>query len=113
MKALAAVLDALAPLSVEVLLATAGRARPRTFNLDQYLAMTAIEAAGAGVLVRSGTATAAAVRAAVERALQDPALRAGAAQAAASMRHLNSSSVFHRVVASVVDKRSFADQAGP
>lgn len=37
------------------------------FNLDQYLAMTAIEAAGAGLLLRAGAVDAPAVRAALTR----------------------------------------------
>jgi UDP:flavonoid glycosyltransferase YjiC (YdhE family) len=45
-------------------------------NLDQYLAMEAIERAQAGVLVRSGTATAQLVREAVERALTLPGAKA-------------------------------------
>lgn len=123
--ALPAVLDALASLEVQVLLATAGRPAPPLpanvraapfvpghlaarhaevvvcnggsstgyqalaegapvvglpYNLDQYLAMTAIERAGLGVLVRSGAATAEAVRAAVVKALAlRPAARAAAA----------------------------------
>jgi UDP:flavonoid glycosyltransferase YjiC (YdhE family) len=48
-------------------------------NLDQYLAMDAITRAGAGVLVRSGSANVQVVKQAVARALEDRALRAAAA----------------------------------
>ena len=47
-------------------------------NLDQYLAMTAIEGAGAGRLVRSGEATPRAMRAAFEDLLESESLRRGA-----------------------------------
>lgn len=65
------------------------------FNLDQYLSMTAIEEAGAGVLVRSGSATARGVRAAVERAL---GLREGARAAARKLRALHAPDEFLRLV---------------
>ena len=71
------------------------------FNLDQYLCMTAIAEAGAGVLVRSGTATPATVRVAVERALMDATLRKGAQAAARSMRALDAPSELRRVLADV------------
>jgi UDP:flavonoid glycosyltransferase YjiC (YdhE family) len=44
-------------------------------NLDQYLAMDAIVRAGAGVLVRAGTASTEGLRAALLRGLTDEALR--------------------------------------
>jgi UDP:flavonoid glycosyltransferase YjiC (YdhE family) len=47
-------------------------------NLDQYLSMTAICAAGAGRLVRAGAATRASIRAALAEALADPSLGAAA-----------------------------------
>lgn len=47
-------------------------------NLDQYLAMTAIERAGAGRLVRSGEATPRAMRAALTELLESQSLRLGA-----------------------------------
>lgn len=47
-------------------------------NLDQYLAMTAIERAGAGRLVRAGEATESAVRLAMNELLSSESLRAGA-----------------------------------
>ena len=47
-------------------------------NLDQYLAMTAIERASAGRLVRAGEATPAAIRAAVSELFTSRALKEGA-----------------------------------
>jgi UDP:flavonoid glycosyltransferase YjiC (YdhE family) len=47
-------------------------------NLDQYLAMTAIERAGAGRLVRAGEATETAVRRAMNELLSSETLRTGA-----------------------------------
>ena len=47
-------------------------------NLDQYLAMTAIEKASAGRLVRAGEATPAAIRSAVHELFTSRALKAGA-----------------------------------
>ena len=67
------------------------------FNLDQYLAMEAMVAAGAGVLVRSGTATAQEVRAAVQRALQ---LKEGARRAAGLMAALDAAHEFGAAVRS-------------
>lgn len=65
------------------------------YNLDQYLAMGAIVEAGAGVLVRSGTATAKEIRAAVEEALQ---LKAAAQRAAAMMSALDAPREFRAVI---------------
>lgn len=48
------------------------------FNLDQYLAMTAIEEAGAGILLRAGRAEKTGVRAALQRLLEEPAFTAAA-----------------------------------
>ena len=70
------------------------------YNLDQYLALGAIVEAGAGVLIRSGVATPQEVRAAVERALHDPALEAGARRAAAALGALDAPSEFARIVKS-------------
>jgi UDP:flavonoid glycosyltransferase YjiC (YdhE family) len=47
-------------------------------NLDQYLAMDAIARSGAGLLVRGGEATAAAIQASVGRGLQEPAFATAA-----------------------------------
>jgi len=50
------------------------------FNLDQYLAMTAISEAGAGTLVRAGTADQATIRAGLQRVLEAPEVAAHAAR---------------------------------
>ena len=50
-------------------------------NLDQYLAMGAIETAGAGVHLRAGALTREQVRGALERLLGEPAFRAAAVRA--------------------------------
>jgi UDP:flavonoid glycosyltransferase YjiC (YdhE family) len=47
-------------------------------NMDQYLAMTAIEKAGAGVLVRGGEITEKALKSSIEELLESNALRARA-----------------------------------
>jgi UDP:flavonoid glycosyltransferase YjiC (YdhE family) len=47
-------------------------------NLDQYLSMTAITRAGAGLLLRAGQATRSTIRTALAQALSDPTLRASA-----------------------------------
>lgn len=49
-------------------------------NLDQYLAMDAMQRAGVGLLLRAGTLRAAEVKRAVSQALEDAALRARAAE---------------------------------
>jgi UDP:flavonoid glycosyltransferase YjiC (YdhE family) len=67
-------------------------------NLDQSLVMSAIERAGAGILVRSGTATATAIGQAVSRALRDPALRSAAAKVAGWMQELDARIEFRRAV---------------
>jgi UDP:flavonoid glycosyltransferase YjiC (YdhE family) len=53
-------------------------------NFDQYLAMTAIEKAGCGILLRSGSLTAEKVRQAVSRILEVSAYR----EAAQKMKHI-------------------------
>ncbi|HET7544034.1 MAG TPA: nucleotide disphospho-sugar-binding domain-containing protein [Polyangiaceae bacterium] len=53
-------------------------------NLDQYLAMTAIERAGAGRLVRAGEATPRALRSAFSELLESKDLRQGARRVAAA-----------------------------
>jgi UDP:flavonoid glycosyltransferase YjiC (YdhE family) len=53
-------------------------------NLDQYMAMTAIERADAGRLVRSGEATPSALRDAFTELLESQTLRAGARRVAAA-----------------------------
>jgi UDP:flavonoid glycosyltransferase YjiC (YdhE family) len=142
--ALPAIVAALAALPVNVLVATAGRARlervpPNVFvadylpghlaarrsavvvcnggsstgyqalvegrpvvglpwNLDQYLAMTAIQAIGAGALVRGSTADPAAVRGGALAAL-DGSYAAGVARARAALTRLDAGERFRAVVA--------------
>jgi len=67
-------------------------------NLDQYLAMTAIERAGAGRLVRSGEATATAVRRALLELLESDALRAGAQAVQAAFARVDYRARFRAVV---------------
>jgi UDP:flavonoid glycosyltransferase YjiC (YdhE family) len=67
------------------------------FNLDQYLAMTAIARTGAGSLVRSGTATVAAVRDAALR-LSDDAPRAAAKTVAVSLAEHDCRERFRRLM---------------
>jgi len=54
-------------------------------NLDQYLAMSAIETAGAGLHLRAGTLTREQVRGTLERLLGDPTFKVAAAGARAEL----------------------------
>lgn len=67
-------------------------------NFDQYLAMTVIKGAGAGVLLRSGTATADEIAAATRLLLGSDAHRAAAARAATALRAMNSRARFGALV---------------
>lgn len=64
------------------------------FNLDQYLAMTAISEAGAGVLLRAGTANQATIRAGLQAVLADPAFTAGAARLGDEFRRWDGPATF-------------------
>lgn len=64
------------------------------YNLDQYLAMTAIAHSGAGVLLRAGTLTAAGVREATARALTDAPLRAAAKRVATDLARYRAADLF-------------------
>lgn len=68
------------------------------FNLDQYLAMAAIERMGAGELVRSGWADAATVRAAIERMLASSSHRLAAQRAGAALRSIDPLQRFPAIV---------------
>jgi UDP:flavonoid glycosyltransferase YjiC (YdhE family) len=68
-------------------------------NFDQYLAMEAIERAGAGVSVKARQATPALIRASVERALSDPELDAGAQTVAEHFSRHDAAEAFRRFVA--------------
>jgi UDP:flavonoid glycosyltransferase YjiC (YdhE family) len=74
-------------------------------NLDQYLAMTAIEKAGAGRLVRAGEATPAALRAAVHELLDSAPLRAGAAEVGRAFARVNCHDRFRALLAEVFEPR--------
>ena len=64
------------------------------FNLDQYLAMTAISQAGAGILLRAGTADRAAISAGLRSVLENPALGAGAARLGDEFRRWDGPAAF-------------------
>jgi UDP:flavonoid glycosyltransferase YjiC (YdhE family) len=68
-------------------------------NFDQYLAMEAIERAGAGLSVKARHATAALIRAGVERALSDATLDAGARTVAERFAQHDATNAFRRFVA--------------
>lgn len=70
-------------------------------NLDAFLAATAIRDAGAGVLVRASTATAAEVRAAIERVMRDATFRARAQALASSFSTFDPHARFGAVVEAV------------
>jgi UDP:flavonoid glycosyltransferase YjiC (YdhE family) len=63
-------------------------------NLDQYLAMTAIADAGAGLLVRAGTATLQTVRTALASALATPTFARAAARLARDLSGWNACATF-------------------
>jgi UDP:flavonoid glycosyltransferase YjiC (YdhE family) len=68
-------------------------------NFDQYLAMTAIERAGAGILVKARQANATSIRAAVSRLLGEPSFRRAAGVLAERTARLDSGAAFRRFVA--------------
>lgn len=67
-------------------------------NLDAYLAMTAMERAGVGVLVRAGECSAARVRGAAERVLGEPGFRAAAGAAAGRFAGMRPVERFREVI---------------
>ena len=80
-------------------------------NFDQYLAMEAVERAGAGISVRARQATTESIRGAVTRALEDGTLRAGARRVAERFAERDSAVLFRRFVGEVTgevtsDRRS-------
>jgi UDP:flavonoid glycosyltransferase YjiC (YdhE family) len=77
-------------------------------NLDAYLAMTAMERAGVGVLVRAGQCDATAVRAAITRVLGDSAYRVAAGQAAEAFGRLDPHARFRGVIDSLAAGRARA-----
>jgi UDP:flavonoid glycosyltransferase YjiC (YdhE family) len=68
-------------------------------NFDQYLAMDAIERAGAGLSIKARQASSELVRRTVERALLDGALEAGARSVAEHFAQHDSAAIFRRFVA--------------
>jgi UDP:flavonoid glycosyltransferase YjiC (YdhE family) len=67
-------------------------------NLDQYLAMTAIEHAGAGRLVRAGSATVDEVRAGLSHLLESPQPRQQAQHISESFAQINCHAQFSNVL---------------
>jgi UDP:flavonoid glycosyltransferase YjiC (YdhE family) len=73
-------------------------------NLDQYLAMTAIEKAGAGRLLRAGSLTVDAVKNAIVGLLDDPGPHAAARALAAEFARWDSRATFRAFVDEVVTR---------
>ncbi len=82
-------------------------------NLDQYLAMLAIENAGAGQLVRARSATVASIRSAAQTLLDSPPHHEGAKKVQRSLAGTSSADKFRsfvaRVTSSVRSRRNLAD----
>jgi UDP:flavonoid glycosyltransferase YjiC (YdhE family) len=74
-------------------------------NLDQYLAMTAIQTAGAGRLLRAGTLTTAAVSAALEELIDSPSHHRAAQQLAATFAAWDAGARFGALVDEAVAVR--------
>ena len=77
------------------------------YNLDQYLAMTAIRDAGAGVLLRSGTLTTAQVKHAIVAMMSEPRFTAAATSLQQSLRGIDARARFR----GIVDEIAFGEQA--
>ena len=75
-------------------------------NLDQYLAMSAIETAGAGRLLRAGTLTKEIVQRAIEEVLDDPAYLSAAQRMALTFSKWDAAARFRAFVDGVVGARS-------
>jgi UDP:flavonoid glycosyltransferase YjiC (YdhE family) len=71
-------------------------------NLDQFLAMTAIVASGAGILLRAGSLKEASVRDAVRSILSEPAFRLAAQTVADDFSHYDSAQLFDREISGLV-----------
>jgi len=71
-------------------------------NLDQYLAMTAIERAGAGRLVRAASATIDEVRGGLNTVLHSPAIREQARRIAATFAQYDCNSQLRNLLAEVL-----------
>ena len=81
------------------------------YNLDQYLAMQAIEHYGAGVSLRSGSLTVAQLRAAVALVLSDTRYQASARRLAVELRAYDSSARFADFVDRVTSRVVLATPA--
>lgn len=82
------------------------------FNLDQYLAMGAIERAGAGRALRSGTVTPAALRDAASALLEDEDARRAARRAGEALRRLDARASFRAFLEAVFGAREFSLDGG-
>jgi UDP:flavonoid glycosyltransferase YjiC (YdhE family) len=71
-------------------------------NLDQYLAMAAITRAGAGVMVRAGRATRAAIRTALADALADRSLTAAAQRLAGAFAATSAPQRFEQAIGALL-----------
>lgn len=80
-------------------------------NLDQYLATQAIERAGAGLLVRAGTATIDDVRVALARLLSEPSFATAARAAADALRAQDAAATFRAFVDEAAGQASDAPNA--
>lgn len=76
------------------------------FNLDQYLAMQAIERAGAGLLLRAGNLTAAAVEAGLKAARERPEMTAAAHDLAHAFGRHDARARFRDLVAATTSAAS-------
>jgi UDP:flavonoid glycosyltransferase YjiC (YdhE family) len=77
-------------------------------NFDQFLAMEAIERAGAGVLLKARLADASSIHAALSQALANPALSVGARAVAASFAQRDSGAIFRELVSRLTRARADA-----
>jgi len=73
------------------------------FNLDQYLAMTAIAGAGAGLLVRAGNADSGGIRTALQDLLERPTYAAAAAGLSEEFRRWDAPTAFAAWLDQAVD----------
>lgn len=71
-------------------------------NLDQYLNMQAVAAAGAGAMLRAGKANRSVVRVTVERLLADRVCREAAQRMADRYRDYDTNECFHTVIEQVI-----------
>ncbi|HJX62740.1 MAG TPA: nucleotide disphospho-sugar-binding domain-containing protein [Polyangia bacterium] len=71
-------------------------------NLDQFLAMTAIAASGAGILLRAGSLKEALVRDAIGRILSNPSFGQAAKTVASDFARYNSAQRFESAISDLV-----------